>query len=67
MPLNVPGILVPFHLLIKPRLVLPGLTVKGTRGDLGSVINYQQRVLNSWISSPLFCYRKISATLTLRL
>ncbi|KJA28779.1 hypothetical protein HYPSUDRAFT_211438 [Hypholoma sublateritium FD-334 SS-4] len=25
MPLNVPGILVPFHLLINPRLVIPGL------------------------------------------
>lgn len=29
MPLNVPGILVPFHLLINPRLVLPALMVKG--------------------------------------
>ncbi|KII95610.1 hypothetical protein PLICRDRAFT_98881 [Plicaturopsis crispa FD-325 SS-3] len=31
MPLNVPGILVPFHLLINPRLVLPALTVKDIR------------------------------------
>ncbi|KAF8648492.1 hypothetical protein AX16_006202 [Volvariella volvacea WC 439] len=31
MPLNVPGILVPFQLLINPRIVLPGLCVKDIR------------------------------------
>ena len=29
MPLNIPGILVPFHLLINPRLVIPALSVRG--------------------------------------
>jgi phosphatidylglycerophosphatase GEP4 len=29
MPLNIPGILVPFHLLINPRLVVPALSVRG--------------------------------------
>ena len=29
MPLNVPGILVPLHLLINPRLVVPSIVVKG--------------------------------------
>lgn len=29
MPLNIPGILVPFQLLIYPRLVIPSLVVKG--------------------------------------
>lgn len=29
MPLNVPGILVPFQLLLHPRLVIPRLVVKG--------------------------------------
>jgi len=31
MPLNVPGILVPFHLLINPRLVIPALSVRDIR------------------------------------
>ncbi|KAL0955749.1 hypothetical protein HGRIS_001964 [Hohenbuehelia grisea] len=31
MPLNVPGLLAPFQLLLKPRLVLPSLTVKDIR------------------------------------
>ncbi|KAF5322069.1 hypothetical protein D9619_001632 [Psilocybe cf. subviscida] len=31
MPLNVPGILVPFHLFINPRLVIPALVVKDIR------------------------------------
>ncbi|KAJ7169162.1 mitochondrial PGP phosphatase-domain-containing protein [Mycena crocata] len=31
MPLNIPGILVPFQLLFNPRLVLPSLTVKDIR------------------------------------
>ncbi|TFK74687.1 hypothetical protein BDN72DRAFT_789008 [Pluteus cervinus] len=31
MPLNVPGILVPFHLLINSRIVLPGLCVRDIR------------------------------------
>jgi hypothetical protein len=30
MPLNIPGILAPFQLLIYPRLVIPTLVVKGT-------------------------------------
>lgn len=29
MPLNVPGILVPLHLLINPRLVVPSIIIKG--------------------------------------
>ena len=29
MPLNVPGILVPFQLLLHPRLVIPSFVVKG--------------------------------------
>ena len=29
MPVNIPGILVPFHLLINPRLVIPALSVRG--------------------------------------
>lgn len=29
MPANIPGILVPFHLLINPRLVIPALSVRG--------------------------------------
>lgn len=29
MPLNIPGILVPFQLLLHPRLVIPTLIVKG--------------------------------------
>ncbi|KAJ8453727.1 hypothetical protein ONZ51_g13437 [Trametes cubensis] len=29
MPFNLPGILVPFHLLVHPRLVLPAIVVKG--------------------------------------
>ena len=29
MPLNIPGILVPFQLLIYPRLVIPSMVVKG--------------------------------------
>ncbi|OBZ65901.1 Phosphatidylglycerophosphatase GEP4, mitochondrial [Grifola frondosa] len=29
MPINVPGILVPLHLLINPRLIVPSLVVKG--------------------------------------
>ena len=29
MPLNIPGTLVPLHLLINPRLVLPSVVVKG--------------------------------------
>ena len=29
MPLNIPGILVPFQLLIFPRFVVPGIVVKG--------------------------------------
>jgi len=31
MPLNIPGILVPFHLLINPRLVIPALSVRDIR------------------------------------
>ncbi|KAF8633371.1 hypothetical protein AX17_004542 [Amanita inopinata Kibby_2008] len=31
MPLNVPGLLVPFQLLVNPRLVLPSLSVKDIR------------------------------------
>lgn len=31
MPLNIPGTLVPFHLLINPRLVIPALSVRGVR------------------------------------
>ncbi|CCM05880.1 uncharacterized protein FIBRA_08117 [Fibroporia radiculosa] len=31
MPLNLPGILVPFHLLLNPRLVVPHLVVKDIR------------------------------------
>ncbi|KAK7472398.1 hypothetical protein VKT23_000513 [Stygiomarasmius scandens] len=31
MPLNVPGILVPFHLLINPRIIVPALAVKDIR------------------------------------
>lgn len=29
MPLNIPGILVPFQLLLHPRLVIPSILVKG--------------------------------------
>ena len=29
MPLNIPGILVPFQLLLYPRLVIPSILVKG--------------------------------------
>jgi len=29
MPLNIPGLLVPFQFLVNPRLVLPALTVGG--------------------------------------
>ena len=29
MPLNIPGLLVPFQLFINPRIILPGLVVKG--------------------------------------
>ena len=29
MPLNVPGILVPFQLLLRPRLVIPNVVIKG--------------------------------------
>ena len=29
MPLNVPGILVPFQLLIFPRFIVPSIVVKG--------------------------------------
>ena len=29
MPLNVPGILVPFQLLVFPRFIIPGIVVKG--------------------------------------
>lgn len=29
MPINIPGILVPLHLLVNPRIVLPSLIVKG--------------------------------------
>jgi len=29
MPPNIPGILVPFQLLIRPRLVVPSIVVKG--------------------------------------
>ncbi|KAF8190811.1 mitochondrial PGP phosphatase-domain-containing protein [Pholiota molesta] len=31
MPLNIPGVLVPFQLLIQPRLVIPGVIVKDIR------------------------------------
>ena len=31
MPLNIPGLLVPFQLLVYPRLALPSLVVKGKR------------------------------------
>ncbi|KAL4249151.1 hypothetical protein ABKN59_007290 [Abortiporus biennis] len=31
MPLNIPGLLVPFHLIINPRLVLPSIIVKDIR------------------------------------
>ncbi|KAF8886025.1 mitochondrial PGP phosphatase-domain-containing protein [Infundibulicybe gibba] len=31
MPLNIPGLLVPFHLLINPRLILPHLTIQDVR------------------------------------
>jgi hypothetical protein len=29
MPFNLPGTLVPFHLIISPRLVIPSMVVKG--------------------------------------
>ncbi|TRM69042.1 mitochondrial PGP phosphatase-domain-containing protein [Schizophyllum amplum] len=31
MPLNIPGLLVPFHLLVNPRLVLPSIAIKDIR------------------------------------
>lgn len=31
MPLNIPGLLVPFHLLFNPRLVIPSIMVKGVK------------------------------------
>ncbi|KAH9925929.1 HAD phosphatase [Epithele typhae] len=31
MPLNIPGILAPFHLIIFPRLIVPGIVVKDIR------------------------------------
>ncbi|KAI5890160.1 HAD-superfamily phosphatase [Schizophyllum commune H4-8] len=31
MPLNIPGLLVPFHLLVNPRLVLPSMVVRDIR------------------------------------
>jgi hypothetical protein len=37
MPLNIPGILVPFHLLVNPRLVIPSLAVKGEPATLDQV------------------------------
>ena len=30
MPLNIPGLLVPFQLIFNPRIVLPAIVVKGT-------------------------------------
>lgn len=51
MPLNIPGILVPFQLLLNPRLVLPTLAVKG------------EIYLLRYLDKPLKDHtRKISAT-----
>lgn len=41
MPFNLPGILVPFHLLLNPRLLVPGVVVKGLLFSL-STFNYLQ-------------------------
>ncbi len=40
MPLNVPGLLAPFQVLVRPRLVIPSLAVKGS-----SCVWYFMRVL----------------------
>ena len=33
MPLNIPGILVHFQVIFNPRLVVPGITVRGAYGE----------------------------------
>lgn len=40
MPLNIPGLLVPFQLLIYPRLVVPALVVKGSCDDIFFPVQY---------------------------
>ena len=52
MPLNIPGILVPFQAIFQPKILLPSLIVKGTTSCSHTV---SARQLNTYRSQDLRC------------
>jgi hypothetical protein len=58
MPFNLPGTLVPLHLVINPRLVLPSIIVKGQSPLIAKALGHT-------LSVKLRIIRKIFASLTL--